>query len=41
MSLTFPFSNKVYISGNRKATATRPAARVTFVDAILFYIGIQ
>jgi hypothetical protein len=40
-SLSSTFSNKVDISLNRKETATRTPARITSVDAILFYNGIQ
>jgi hypothetical protein len=37
---SFPFSSKVDISPNTKATATRTPACITPTDAILFYIGI-
>jgi hypothetical protein len=40
-SFSSPYTNKVDISLNRKATATRTPARITSVHAILFYNGIR
>jgi hypothetical protein len=41
ISFSSPCSNKVDISLNRKATVTRTPVRITSVEAMLFYTGIQ